>query len=160
MKKHGRCHRRLAKAYEGSFQVKKISIWYKGPREDADRIGCIDRHTKPGGWVEFQDLDIEMYSEDGSFTDDLDLKKWNSLLIEGYRKLAREPCPGPRLKGWLKEAGFEDVTHSKYKMPVGPWAKDKYHVCYNLLTTFSDPCTPPFSLVSLGQVANYHVLCM
>jgi hypothetical protein len=79
--------------------------------------------------VEFQDLDISMYSDDGSFTDDLDLKKWNVLLIDGYRKLAREPCPGPMLEGWLKDAGFENITHKKVKMPAGPWPKDKHFVC-------------------------------
>jgi len=103
-----------------------------------DWPGLIKRafqHTKPGGWVEFQDLDINMYSDDDSFTDDLDLKKWNRLLIDGYRKLAREPCPGPMLEGWLKDAGFENVTHKKYKMPAGPWPKDKHYKeigAYNL----------------------------
>ena len=70
-----------------------------------------------------------MYSDDGTFTDDLDLKKWNRKLIEGYNKLSREPCPGPKLEGWLKDAGFKDVTHSQYRLPAGPWAKDKHHVC-------------------------------
>ncbi|KAI9775202.1 MAG: hypothetical protein M1839_001390 [Geoglossum umbratile] len=103
------------------YMVAAIEDWPKLVKQTFE-------YTRPGGWAEFQDLDINMYSDDDTFAEDLDLKKWNVQLIEGYSKLAREPCPGPKLEGWLKDAGFENVTHRQYKLPVGPWPRDKHHV--------------------------------
>jgi hypothetical protein len=28
------------------------------------------------------------------------------------------------LEGWVKDAGFQNVVHKRYKIPIGPWAKD------------------------------------
>lgn len=28
--------------------------------------------------------------------------------------------------GWVKEAGFVNVTRQRIKLPIGPWAKDKH----------------------------------
>ncbi|KAG5747959.1 hypothetical protein H9Q70_009367 [Fusarium xylarioides] len=82
-------------------------------------------HLHPGGWAEFQDFDLLYYSEDGSITDDHHLLKWIKLFIETARtKLNREPCPGPRLEGWIKDAGFTKVVHQKFRLPLGSWPKD------------------------------------
>ncbi|PGH11709.1 hypothetical protein AJ79_04732 [Helicocarpus griseus UAMH5409] len=82
-------------------------------------------NLKPGGWVEFQDFDINLYPDDGTLMESSDLRRWNVQLIDGYRKLKREPCPGPLLKGLLQNAGFQNITHRQWKMPTGPWPKDK-----------------------------------
>ncbi|KAK2049588.1 methyltransferase [Colletotrichum somersetense] len=63
----------------------------------------IYKNLNPGGWVEFQDMNGEYYSDDG-----------------------RTACPGPKLEGWVKDAGFQNVTHQRFKVPIGPWAKE-YH---------------------------------
>ncbi|EGU72581.1 hypothetical protein FOXB_16910, partial [Fusarium oxysporum f. sp. conglutinans Fo5176] len=36
----------------------------------------------------------------------------------------REPCPGPRLEGWIRDAGFTSVVHRKFRLPLGSWPKD------------------------------------
>ncbi|KAI9773254.1 MAG: hypothetical protein M1839_002166, partial [Geoglossum umbratile] len=80
--------------------------------------------TKPGGWVEFQDFDLQYYSEDGSLRPDHNLYRWISDLLEASTLAGREPCPGPKLEGWVRGAGFQNVHHEKRVLPVGGWPKD------------------------------------
>lgn len=48
-----------------------------------------------------------------------------NLFIEGTRDNGMEPCPGPKLEKWVKEAGFTEVVDERLAFPIGPWAKDK-----------------------------------
>ncbi|KAI4227821.1 MAG: hypothetical protein L6R36_002115 [Xanthoria steineri] len=82
--------------------------------------------TKPGGYSEFQDYDLVYYSEDGTLTDDLAIQKWITILLQAARDFGRDPCPGPRLAGLMRDAGFQNVEEEKYKIPIGPWPKDKH----------------------------------
>ncbi|KAM5354572.1 hypothetical protein ACJ41O_001219 [Fusarium nematophilum] len=82
------------------------------------------RSLKPGGWAEFQDYDIQCYSDDGSLNDSHKTRMWVNTLLKGARSLNREPCPGPLQEGWVQEAGFTNVKHHVFKIPIGPWAKD------------------------------------
>jgi hypothetical protein len=77
-----------------------------------------------GGWAEFQDFDLQYYSEDGSLTEDHDTLKWLGQLLPACRKIGRDPCPGPSLEKWVKDAGFTEVVHQKFRFPIGPWPKD------------------------------------
>ena len=90
-------------------------------------------HTAPGGWVEFQDFDLVYFSEDGSFTPDLSVAQWVTMLLDACRQFGRDPCPGPKLAGWLEDAGFENVTEEVFPVPVGPWPKDKHlvSICFH-----------------------------
>ncbi|OHE94360.1 methyltransferase domain-containing protein [Colletotrichum orchidophilum] len=84
-------------------------------------------NLKPGGWVEFQDYDINFVSEDRTLTEEHHAHRWGKLLIDALRKIGRDPCIGPLLEGWVKDTGFVNVVHQKFKMPIGPWAKDPYY---------------------------------
>ena len=85
-------------------------------------------HTKPGGWAEFHDFDVDYYSDDGSLTEEHSEQKWINHLLGAARGFGRDPCPGPKLEGWMKDAGFEGVRQEKYRLPVGPWPKDQHLV--------------------------------
>ena len=85
---------------------------------------------KPGGWAEFQDFDITYYSEDGSLKEEQAIQKWITILLDAARSFGRDPCPGQQLEEWMKEAGFQDVQHEKYRLPIGPWPKDKHLVSF------------------------------
>ncbi|KAL9009922.1 MAG: hypothetical protein Q9173_005091 [Seirophora scorigena] len=82
--------------------------------------------TKPGGYAEFQDYDLEYYSEDGTLGEELSISKWITTLLQASRDFQRDPCPGPKLEGWMRDAGFADVQATRYKIPIGPWPKDKH----------------------------------
>lgn len=40
--------------------------------------------------------------------------------------MGRDPCPGPKLAGWARDAGFKHVQSHRFKIPIGPWAKDPH----------------------------------
>jgi hypothetical protein len=83
-----------------------------------------NRFTKPSGWVEFQDFDVKIYSDDGSLLPDHNITHWNDDIIEASRIAGRDPSPGPKLEGWVRDAGFENVVHQKFPVPIGPWPAD------------------------------------
>jgi hypothetical protein len=66
------------------------------------------------------------YSEDGSLKDEHKTAIWDRTFIDAGHKLGREPCPGPKLEGLIRDAGFINVRHHRFKLPIGPWAKDPH----------------------------------
>jgi len=91
------------------------------------------RYTKPGGWVEFVDLDMNVYSSDGSLSDDNPLRTWNVEILKAATMIGREPNPGPLLAGLLRDAGFVSVTEEVYRVPIGTWPRDNKLVGTRLL---------------------------
>ncbi|RYP28266.1 hypothetical protein DL767_007296 [Monosporascus sp. MG133] len=87
-------------------------------------VQSIFENLTPGGWAEFQDFDLQYYSEDGSLTESHDTLKWINTLLKAARKIDRDPCPGVSLEKWVKEAGFKNVTHHRFRFPIGPWPRD------------------------------------
>lgn len=52
------------------------------------------------------------------------IKIYIDLLRESMAKIGRSPPEPSFLKSLLDKSGFEEVTTSKVKKPLGPWAKD------------------------------------
>ena len=65
-----------------------------------------------------------VYSEDGSMSKDSATYKWASNLLPLTEKIGRVSSPGPKLEGWVRDAGFKNIVARRFKLPVGPWAKD------------------------------------
>ncbi|OLN81544.1 Phosphoethanolamine N-methyltransferase [Colletotrichum chlorophyti] len=87
----------------------------------------IHANLNPGGWAEFQDYDLLFESDDGTLTEKHETQRWDKLACEIGDKIGRTGRPGPKLYDWVKEAGFKNIVYHHYKIPVGPWAKDKYY---------------------------------
>ncbi|PKS08398.1 hypothetical protein jhhlp_005342 [Lomentospora prolificans] len=87
-------------------------------------VNTIYENLEEGGWCEFQDFDLQYYSEDGSLKPEDPLLTWISRLLDCARAVGRDPNPGSKLEGWAKEAGFKNIVHKRYRIPIGPWAKD------------------------------------
>ena len=64
------------------------------------------------------------YSEDGTLTDEHATRKWLTTLLPLAERLGREPCPGPKLERWVRDAGFTNVVAQRFRFPLGPWARD------------------------------------
>lgn len=88
-------------------------------------MGQAFKFTKPGGWVEFQDFDMQFYTANGEFTPNCPLAEWTKIVINGLKKAGVEPEPGPKLEGWVKEAGFTNIHHKLLPIPVGVWPKNR-----------------------------------
>ncbi|KAL2862246.1 class I SAM-dependent methyltransferase [Aspergillus lucknowensis] len=80
-------------------------------------------HLKPGGWVEFQEYEARVRSEDGTHVKAPLLLDLSARLEEASSKFGKRMNIAPSLSGWLEEAGFTNVTADIYKCPVGSWPK-------------------------------------
>ena len=78
--------------------------------------------------MEFQDFDAQYYSEDGSLGEDSAVVSWVNTWVGASRDAGRDPHPGPQIAGWMRDAGFQNVKQEKFRLPIGPWAKDKHLV--------------------------------
>ena len=85
---------------------------------------CLS-HTKPGGWVEFQDFDIDYYSHDGSLTAGHALRRWLTLAYGAEEKTGRSLRPGKFIEQWMRDAGFIHVHVIRTPLPLGSWPKNK-----------------------------------
>ncbi|KAK5662426.1 hypothetical protein OQA88_8337 [Cercophora sp. LCS_1] len=81
----------------------------------------------PGGWVEFQDFDLEMYVDGDEYPEAKSATlEWDKLVLGAARRIGREPCPGPKLEDWVREVGFTNVTHRTFRIPVGGWPESPH----------------------------------
>jgi len=87
-------------------------------------VGRIYQNLAPGAWAEFHELDFVYRSDDGSFTKDHHTYKWVNTIMDFLNGIGRDCSPGLQIRKWVEEAGFVNVHEQKFKLPIGPWAKD------------------------------------
>ncbi|CAN9243690.1 unnamed protein product [Alternaria alternata] len=116
------------------------SEWVYSPDEAFDFIHCRTMsgsiadwdklvqqtftHTKPGGYVEFQEPLALCECDDGTIDLAVDMLKWQDLCLDAAKKFGRDIRAGHTLKQRMTDAGFVDVHEKLIKVPIGPWAKD------------------------------------
>ncbi|KAF4838638.1 Secondary metabolism regulator LAE1 [Colletotrichum tropicale] len=103
------------------YMAASISDWPRLVRNIYDNLN-------PGGWAEFQDMSTDYYSQDGTYTEKNATWGWNKTFVRACESLGRDPCPGPKLEGWVRDhGGFQRVYHERFRAPIGPWPKDPYY---------------------------------
>ncbi|KAL4776642.1 S-adenosyl-L-methionine-dependent methyltransferase [Aspergillus nidulans var. acristatus] len=80
---------------------------------------------KPGGWIEFQDFYLVNYSEDGSLKEGNNVNRFYELLREALDKINRPVTIGRELERIVKEAGFVNVHHEVFQLPLGTWPRER-----------------------------------
>ncbi|KAL2216036.1 hypothetical protein M432DRAFT_633989 [Thermoascus aurantiacus ATCC 26904] len=93
--------------------------------DDFEDEWIYEGHTTPGEWVEFQDWNTYVYTEDGSIKG-TSVEQYYREVNKGFEMADYVVSPGPKLEGWLREAGIVDIHVEKYKVPIGVWPKDKH----------------------------------
>ncbi|KAI9743977.1 MAG: hypothetical protein M1818_002711 [Claussenomyces sp. TS43310] len=82
-------------------------------------------HTRPGGWMESQDLMPTVYCDDGTMPDTWPLLDWaHNMDAASMREPARPLRIANRLKKWYLQAGFVDVQERIIRLPINDWPKD------------------------------------
>ena len=86
----------------------------------------LNRHCKPGGWIESQELDVNACCDDNSVPQDSYIQKWTANQEEGIAKLGLSlRISGEFLKSKMEASGFVNVTVRTFKCPVGTWPADR-----------------------------------
>ncbi|CVL08133.1 related to methyltransferase [Fusarium mangiferae] len=75
----------------------------------------IYQNLVPGGYVELQDIDVMMGSDDGSLTEDTALLKWNKLLREAAIELDRPFEETGAFENIMAEVGFTNIVTKRFK---------------------------------------------
>ncbi|RDW65126.1 hypothetical protein BP6252_10777 [Coleophoma cylindrospora] len=96
-----------------------------GSIRDWQRLyGQVYNCTKPGGYIESMEMDIQFLSDDGTVKEGDVMYDWSTLFIESGEQIG-QTFKIPRIaKSLIEAAGFVDVVETKYKLPVGPWMED------------------------------------
>ncbi|KAJ5153940.1 uncharacterized protein N7500_009379 [Penicillium coprophilum] len=85
---------------------------------------CYDALT-PGGWIEQIELDVRVYSDDNTLKENGTLASWGDNFIACSERAGRSLLTQETMRGAIEKAGFVDVQEKLYKVPLGPWPKDK-----------------------------------
>ncbi|KAG6166598.1 hypothetical protein E4U51_003434 [Claviceps purpurea] len=82
------------------------------------------RCCAPGGWVQSVEVDVEFRSDDGSTELEPILASYADLFREGGKMMNRSFFVQKLQQQAFDEAGFVEQRTIRYKIPIGPWAKD------------------------------------
>ena len=86
-------------------------------------VKTIHGNLSPGGWAEFQDYNGRWSSDDGSLREDSHVYRWIDGLITAGENLGRDPMPGPKLEGWVKDTGAQKCCSPEVQVPNQTVAK-------------------------------------
>ena len=63
-------------------------------------------------------------SDDGT-TDGTIFERWGKISLEAGDKFGKTLRIADESAEYMRRGGLEDVTETRFKVPIGPWAKDK-----------------------------------
>lgn len=78
--------------------------------------GRVLHHLRPGGWVEMQEYDAWIFSDDDSFDRALWTKEWVSKLSAASSAYGKPINVGRFHKQWMMDAGFEHVQEVVHRV--------------------------------------------
>lgn len=82
-------------------------------------------HLKPGAYCELQCVHALVHCDDNSTPLDSGLFLFSHHAREASALLGIPLDAVASYASYLRDAGFEDVVETRYKLPSGPWPKDK-----------------------------------
>ncbi len=80
---------------------------------------------KPGGWVECQECEKDIKSDDNTIPQKSWVMKWLRLREEGFQRGGMTGRFHPEtVANQMRSAGFINMEILRFKMPIGPWPED------------------------------------
>lgn len=86
-------------------------------------FGQCYTHLKPGGWVEFQEYEAWVKSDDGGMERAVSVAQWQQYIDDASVKFGKRMNVAEKLKDKMVNAGFENCCDDAFKIPIGPWPK-------------------------------------
>ena len=75
--------------------------------------------------MEIMEYTMGFYTQSGEYAPGCATDRWCSEVSGLLASAGLEPNAGPKLLGWIRDAGFTEIHQEKSYLPVGPWPKDK-----------------------------------
>ncbi|KAK8121910.1 S-adenosyl-L-methionine-dependent methyltransferase [Apiospora sp. TS-2023a] len=118
------------------IHVRMMTICFKDP---AAMVRKIYDNLQPGGWVEHQEIGADQLAADAESdelieSDPFSLREYMRRVIKGAANLGRDIDVAPKLKDWMVEAGFVDVTAHQILGPLNAWSRDPVNHQIGLFT--------------------------
>lgn len=73
-------------------------------------------NLQPGGWIEWQEYEVTVKSDDGSLRPDSSFLRWFSLLHEASEKFGKQLNIAPTLGSLMRDTGFVNVSDNVFKV--------------------------------------------
>ncbi|KAJ5656619.1 hypothetical protein N7507_008569 [Penicillium longicatenatum] len=83
------------------------------------------QHLRPGGWIEVQEFETAVSSDDDSHLLAPTMVEWVEKVNDAARLFGKPMKIASQIHSWMENGGFVNVTDDIYKCPVGGWAKDR-----------------------------------
>lgn len=109
---------------EGYYDYIHTRIMMGSFEDFSDVIRKGFRYTKPGGWMESQDIMHPPFSDDGTMPRDWPFREWSYYIEDAAKQAGRPLRIANKMKRWYIEAGFVDVQEKVIKLPINTWPKD------------------------------------
>ncbi|KAK6535653.1 hypothetical protein TWF694_002108 [Orbilia ellipsospora] len=96
----------------------------------------VYRVLKPGGWFESVETVVEITCDDGSIPKGAPVEVWCDEMIKAAEDAGASFDVAGKMENWCDKQGFVEITQKMFKIPIGPWAKEKYEKTvgsYNLV---------------------------
>jgi hypothetical protein len=61
------------------------------------------------------------------------MRRWLDTAYNAEKNTGRSLCPGPKIEGCMRDAGFTNVHIVKNVLPVGTWPKNPTLACNSRL---------------------------
>lgn len=113
---------------ENSFDFVHIRYLFGAIADWDELLRQAYRVTRPGGWVQSCEADVNIRSDDDSIPPDSPYRTfWNMLYHDSQEKLGVtfQPIDDDVQRKALERAGFECIEVHDYKFPIGGWPADK-----------------------------------
>jgi hypothetical protein len=79
---------------------------------------------KPGGYIEVVDNVLPVQLDDNTIPGDSAILEWTQMIADGLKDVKKPVTSALSYASQMREAGFENVTETRYKWPQNRWPKD------------------------------------
>src|SRR5512142_970394 len=91
-------------------------------------LNAAYRNLRPGGWVEFQEIEPRAYCDDNTMPADYCINRFLDAVTGALReKQEWDPMLVDHLEADLRGLGFVNVQRKVYRVPIGLWPRDAKH---------------------------------
>ncbi|KAM0164993.1 hypothetical protein ACHAPG_000242 [Botrytis cinerea] len=113
-------------------------------------------YTKPGGYMESQEILFTPYCDDKSMSETWPFLEWIGFVEKAATKAGRSMNIAKNLKSWYEAAGFVDVQEKVFILPVNPWSKDKHlHKLGEMSEENWLACLSSFSMALFSRILKW-----